>query len=264
MTAPAVDTSWLRSNPADAFASDVPKDFAHLLTASASYRMVYEEWLAVHHQDVLPGFTQPEIDVIYRRLADPSHDRSEVDRTWAKYFDEGYRKAFLPVAKAIRDDLRAKCAPIIKNGGDKKTALRMVGQQAAAQAVGKALSAAATEVPATLTAWAQVQAFKGELVATFNTTLTGFTDEHWAGKEQDRAKAMLYAAWDTLQRAESAMRETVTEIGPGGEASQARRAQLDLRLTVWATEVANIAAVTARAANEVSVWAQRNAAKIIA
>lgn len=264
MTAPAVDTDWLRSNPADAFAEDVPKDFAHLLAGSANYRMVYEEWLAVHHQDVLPGFTEPEIDVIYRRLADPGHERSAQDKAWAKYFDEGYRKAFLPTAKAIRADLRAKCAPIIKNGGDKKTALRMVGQQAAAQAVGKALSAAATDAPATLTAWAQVQAYKGELVATFNTTLTGFTDEHWAGKEQERARAMLYAAWESLQRAEAAMRETVAEIGPAGDASQAQRAQLDLRLTVWATEVGNVAAVTARAANEVSVWAQRNAAKIIA
>ena len=264
MTAPAVDTDWLRSNPADAFRDDVPKDFAHLLDAGATYRMVFEEWLAVHHQDVLPGFTQPEIDTVYRRLADPVHERSKEDKAWARYFDEGYKRAFLPTVRAIRDDLRAKCAPIIKNGGDKKTALHMVGQQAAAQSVGKALSAAATGVPATLAAWAQVQAFKGELVGSFNTALGGFTNEHWAGKEQDRAKAMLYAAWETLQRAESAMRETVTEIGPSGDASQAQRAQLDLRLTIWATEVGNIAAVTARAADLVSLWAQRNAAKIIA
>lgn len=263
MTAPAVDTDWLRSNPADAFSHSVPKDFAHLLDAGASYRMLFEDWLAVHHQDVLPGFTQPEIDVIYRRLADPVHPRSEQDKAWAKYFADGYKKAFLPTVTAIRADMRAKMAPIIKNGGDKATALRTVGQQAAAQSVGKALSAAATDVPATLAAWAQVQAYKGELVATFNTALVGFGDEHWAGREQERAKAMLVAAWDSLQRAESAMRETVLAIGPAGDADQALRAQLDLRLTMWATEVANVAAVTARAANEVSVWAQRNASRII-
>ncbi|HEY0448900.1 hypothetical protein [Actinophytocola sp.] len=77
MTAPTVDTDWLRSNPADAFAHHAPADFARLLEASAGYRLLCEEWLAVHHQDVLPGFTQPEIDVLYRRLADPEHKRTD-------------------------------------------------------------------------------------------------------------------------------------------------------------------------------------------
>jgi hypothetical protein len=266
MTAPMLDTSWLRSNPAAAFEDSVPKSFSDLLGAHVSYRMLYEDWLAEHHQRVLPGFTKPEIDVIYSRIGDPRHERTDADKAFAEYFSASYR-GFEIVVDAMRKDMKTKAAAAVAAGTatDKKQARKDAGMALATASLGKALSAAAGDDPvkATLAGWAQVQAFKEQMRGAYATTLTGFKNDKWAGAEQNRAVAMLEEAWSRLQSAEGVFRAAVIAVEADKENNPALRAGLEQGLATWASAVSEVSSTVARAAGQVSVWAQKNASRLM-
>ncbi len=266
MTAPMLDTSWLRGNPAEAFEHSVPKSFSDLLGAHVGYRMLYEDWLAEHHQRVLPGFTQPEIDVIYRRIGDPRHERTDSDKAFAEYFSTSYR-GFETVVDAMRKDMRTKAAAAVAAGTatDRKQARKDAGMALATASLGKALSAAAGDDPvrATLAGWAQVQAFKQQTHSAYATTLTGFKNDKWTGAEQNRAVAMLEEAWGRLQSAEGVFRAAVIAVEADKDDNPALRADLEQGLATWATAVSEASSTVARAAGQVSVWAQKNASRLM-
>jgi hypothetical protein len=264
MTAPAPDLSWIRSNPGDVLTSrsSVPASLAKLFGKGAQWRMLYEDWLHVHHQQVLPGFSQQEIQHIYDRISDPALAQTAADKEFLKLFESAY-KPFHDTCAVIRNDMRRRTDALMKTGVKYEEATKTVGVQVAAQSVAKALPADGDVVRMALTGWAQIEAFKSEKLAAYNTAVKGFNHDVFKGKYQAKAIGILAESWGELNTQETILRDAVLEVGKKENPGEADAEKVRVALIGWGSAIRAACAALGSAAEQIDAWAEANVSRIL-
>jgi hypothetical protein len=262
MTAP--DTGWLRGNPATLLdrRAVLPGTFAALLDAGPDWRLLYEQWLAEHHDVAVPNFEKQAVVHVYDRLADPGHERDVLDEAFARQFSASYQR-FHDACRTIRADLTGRVDTLVADGGDRQEAAASVGAAVAVAAVGTAVAAVTTGAggtpPDTLKAWTAAEAGKAGLADAYKALEKALADKYFTGRHAEHATSVTAAAWKALQARADDVRAVVAgfEKGPGDETA------LRAAIAAWACAVQDAATAAGVAAGRLSEWTRENRDRIV-